>query len=154
MDTIVVCTMTAMVVLLGVGVQNIEYGKDIGANLTIQGFMSVFGSKLPGVIVAVCLTLFAFSTILTWALYGSRCLEYLFGTKVRKPYMILFCLIMIVGAISKLDVVWNIADTLNGLMALPNLIAVLLLSPVVVRCCRDYFAGVKAEKEQKTAAKK
>lgn len=146
MDTIVVCTMTAMVVLLGVGVQNIEYGVDIGANLTINGFMSVFGSKIPGIVVAVCLTLFAFSTILTWALYGSRCLEYLFGNKVSKPYMVVFCIVMIFGAVSKIDVVWNVADTLNGLMALPNLIALLILSPTVVKLTKEYFDGVRKEK--------
>jgi len=149
MDTIVVCTMTALVVLLGVGVQNIQYGTDIGANLTISGFMSVFGSKIPGVVVAICLTLFAFSTILTWALYGSRCLEYLFGSKVSKPYMVIFCIVMIFGAVSKIDIVWNVADTLNGLMALPNLIALLVLSPVVIKLCKEYFDMVKQDKISK-----
>ena len=89
---------------------------------------------------AICLSLFAFSTILTWALYGTRCTEYLFGTKVNKVYQIIFCLILIVGATSKLEIVWNIADTLNGLMALPNLIALLLLSPIVVKLCKEYFS--------------
>ena len=146
MDTIVVCTMTALVVLLGVGVQNIEYGTDIGANLTINGFMTVYGTKVPGVVVAVCLSLFAFSTILTWALYGTRCMEYLFGTKVNKVYQIIFCLVLIVGATTELQVVWNIADTLNGLMALPNLAALLILSPVTIKLCKEYFADVKAGK--------
>ena len=148
MDTIVVCTMTALVVLLGVGVGNIEYGKDIGANLTINGFTAIYGDKIPGVVVAVCLSLFAFSTILTWALYGTRCTEYLFGTKVNKVYQIIFCLILIVGATSKLEIVWNIADTLNGLMALPNLIALLLLSPIVVKLCKEYFSELKAAKKK------
>ena len=148
MDTIVVCTMTALVVLLGVGVGNIEFGKDIGANLTINGFTAIYGDKIPGVVVAVCLTLFAFSTILTWALYGTRCTEYLFGTKVNKVYQIIFCLILIVGATSKLEIVWNIADTLNGLMALPNLIALLLLSPIVVKLSKEYFSELKAAKKK------
>ena len=148
MDTIVVCTMTALVVLLGVGVENIQYGTDIGANLTINGFTSIYGQKLPGIVVAVCLTMFAFSTILTWALYGTRCTEYLFGTKVNKVYQIIFCLILIVGATSKLEIVWNIADTLNGLMALPNLIALLLLSPVVVKYTREYFSDIKTAKKK------
>ena len=143
MDTIVVCTMTALVVLLGVGPQNIEYGVDIGANLTINGFMSVFGTRLPGIVVAICLTLFAFSTMLTWALYGSRCFEYLFGSKVVKPYLVVFCIVIIFGAVSELQVAWNIADTLNGLMALPNLIAVIVLSPVVIKLCKEYFSNVK-----------
>ena len=143
MDTIVVCTMTAMVVLLGVGVQNIGYGSDIGANLTIQGFTAVFGSKLPGVVVAICLTLFAFSTVLTWALYGTRCFEFLFGPKTVRIYQIIFCLMLIPGAVAKMQVAWDIADTLNGLMALPNLVALLLLSPVVIKYTKEYFSALK-----------
>lgn len=147
MDTIVVCTMTAMVVLLGVGVQNIEYGNDIGAQLTINGFMSVFGDKIPGVVVAVCLTMFAFSTVLTWGLYGTRCMEYLFNYKAAKVYQIIFCGVMIIGGVIKLQLAWDIADTLNGLMAIPNLIALLLLSPVVIKLTKEYFRGVKAAKK-------
>ena len=108
----------------------------------------MYGDKIPGVGVALCLTLFAFSTILTWALYGTRCTEYLFGTKVNKVYQIIFCLVLIVGATSQLEIVWNIADTLNGLMALPNLIALLLLSPVVVKYTREYFSDIKAAKKK------
>lgn len=147
MDTIVVCTMTAMVILLGVGVHSVEYGKDIGATLTINGFMSVFGTKIPGIVVAICLTLFAFTTCLTWALYGSRCFEYLLGTKARKPYQILYCAVIILGSVTELELAWNIADTLNGLMAIPNLIGLLLLSPVVVKLSREYFADVKRLKD-------
>ena len=146
MDTIVVCTMTALVVLLGVGVENIEYGNDIGAALTIQGFQSVFGGAIPGVAVAICLTLFALSTVLTWALYGSRCVEYLFGYKASKVYQIIFCLFACLAGGVKLSLAWAIADTLNGLMAIPNLIALALLSPQVVKLAKEYFAEVKAEK--------
>ena len=143
MDTIVVCTMTALVVLLGVGVQNIEYGTDIGANLTIMGFQSVFGGGFPGVAVAVCLTLFALSTILTWALYGSRCVEYLLGHKASKVYQVIFCLFACIAGTVELSLAWAIADTLNGLMAIPNLIALALLTPVVVKLTKEYFAKVK-----------
>lgn len=146
MDTIVVCTMTALVVLLGVGVQNIEYGTDIGANLTIMGFESVFGGGLPGVAVAICLTLFALSTVLAWALYGTRCIEYLFGHKAVRIYQIIFCLFACIAGTVKLDLAWAIADTLNGLMAIPNLVGLALLSPVVVKLCKEYFATVKANK--------
>ena len=146
MDTIVVCTMTALVVLLGVGVQNIEYGNDIGANLTIMGFESVFGSGIPGLAVAVCLTLFALSTVLTWALYGSRCVEYLFGFKVSKVYQVIFCLFACMAGTVELTLAWNIADTLNGLMAIPNLIALALLSPVVIKLSKEYFSELKANK--------
>ena len=143
MDTIVVCTMTALVVLLGVGVQNIEYGTDIGANLTIMGFQSVFGGGFPGVAVAVCLTLFALSTVLTWALYGSRCVEYLLGHKASKVYQVIFCLFACIAGTVELSLAWAIADTLNGLMAIPNLIALALLTPVVVKLTKEYFSKVK-----------
>ena len=142
MDTIVVCTMTALVVLLGVGVQNIEYGTDIGANLTIMGFESVFGHGIPGVAVAICLTLFALSTVLTWALYGSRCVEYLLGYKASKVYQVIFCLFACMAGSVELDLAWAIADTLNGLMAIPNLIALALLSPVVVKLSKEYFTEI------------
>ena len=142
MDTIVVCTMTALVVLLGVGVQNIKYGTDIGANLTIQGFQSVFGGGIPAVAVAICLTLFALSTVLTWALYGTRCVEYLFGHKASKIYQVIFCLFACIAGTVELTLAWNIADTLNGLMAIPNLIAIALLSPVVIKLTKEYFQKV------------
>ena len=143
MDTIVVCTMTAMVVLLGVGVQNIEYGNDIGANLTIMGFQSVFSGALPGIAVAICLTLFALSTVLTWALYGTRCVEYLFGYKVAKVYQVIFCLFACIAGTVELSLAWSIADTLNGLMAIPNLIALALLSPITIKLTKEYFGQLK-----------
>ena len=146
MDTIVVCTMTALVVLLGVGVQNIEYGTDIGANLTIMGFESVFGTGFPAVAVAICLSLFALSTVLAWALYGTRCVEYLFGYKASKVYQVIFCLFACIAGAVKLDLAWAIADTLNGLMAIPNLVGLAFLSPVVVKLTKEYFATVKANK--------
>ncbi len=147
MDTIVVCTMTAMVVLLGVGTDAIEFGNDIGANLTINGFTSVFGNSISGVIVAICLTMFAFSTVLTWGLYGSRCFEFLFGSKAAKIYETIFCVVMVFGGVVELQLAWDIADTLNGLMAIPNLIAVLALSPVVVKLTREFFSSKKGLKK-------
>ena len=146
MDTIVVCSMTAMVVLLGVGVQNIEYGNDIGANLTIMGFQSVFSGAIPGIAVAICLTLFALSTVLTWALYGTRCAEYLFGYKAAKVYQVIFCLFACIAGTVELSLAWAIADTLNGLMAIPNLIALALLSPVIVKLTKEYFGQLKKNK--------
>ena len=142
MDTIVVCTMTALVVLLGVGIENIEFGTDIGANLTIMGFQSVFGQGLSGVAIAICLSLFALSTVLTWALYGSRCMEYLFGYKASKVYQIIFCIFACLAGNVELDLAWAIADTLNGLMAIPNLIALALLSPIVVKLTKEYFTEI------------
>lgn len=142
MDTIVVCTMTSLVVLLGVGVQNIEYGNDIGANLTIQGFESVFGGGFPAIAISICLGLFALSTVLTWALYGSRCIEYLFGFQASKVYQVIFCLFACIAGTVELSLAWDIADTLNGLMAIPNLIAIALLSPVVIKLAKEYFQKV------------
>ena len=142
MDTIVVCTMTALVVLLGVGVDSIEYGVDKGAALTIAGFKSVFGGPIPAVIVALCLTLFALSTVLTWGLYGTRCFEFLFGHKAGKVYQVIFTVFVIIGATMELQIAWNIADTLNGLMALPNLVAIIALCPVVAKLTKEHFAKV------------
>ena len=146
MDTMVVCTMTSLVVLLGVGVQNIEYGNDIGANLTIMGFESVFGGGFPAIAVAICLTLFALSTVLTWALYGTRCVEYLFGHRASKIYQVIFCLFACIAGTVELSLAWAIADTLNGLMAIPNLISLALLSPVVIKLSKEYFRTVKKGK--------
>lgn len=143
MDTIVICTMTALVVLLGVGVDNIEFGNDIGAALTIRGFQSVFDGALPGMIVAVCLTLFAMSTVLTWGLYGSRCCEFVLGPEAAHVYQAIFSVFVVFGATMELSTVWSIADTLNGLMALPNLVALVALSPVVMKLSRSYFAELK-----------
>ncbi|HQC36428.1 MAG TPA: amino acid carrier protein, partial [Bacillota bacterium] len=141
-DTIVVCTLTALVVLqTGVA----DFGnKDLaGAQTTVLGFQSVYGDKIGSVILALGLLLFASSTILGWALYGVRCAEFLFGPKVIRPYEILFCIVVVIGSITELPLVWDIADTLNGLMAIPNLIALLALSPVVIKLAREYFADAK-----------
>ncbi|MDD5908265.1 MAG: sodium:alanine symporter family protein [Clostridia bacterium] len=146
MDTVVVCTMTALVVLLGVGVDNVVYGVDIGPDLTIQGFMSVFPGKASATAVAICLSLFALSTVLTWALYGTRCVEFLLGYKASKVYQVIFCLFACIAGTVSLQLAWGIADTLNGLMAIPNLIAVALLSPQVIKLTKEYFSGVKAKK--------
>lgn len=149
MDTIVICTMTALVVLMGNHIDGIEFGKDIGANLTINGFTSVFGGVLPGVVVAICLALFALSTMLTWGLYGTRCFEFLFGAKAGKVYQVIFAVFVIVGSSMELDLAWAIADTLNGLMAIPNLIGVLGLSPVVFKLTKEYFGLVKENRPLK-----
>ncbi len=141
MDTIVVCTVTALVVLLGNGVDTISYGVDTGAQLTINGFHSTFGGPLPALIVAVCLSMFALSTILSWGLYGVRCWEFLAGPRVTRIFLALFVVFVVIGSSIKLSLAWAIADTLNGLMAIPNLIALMLLSPVVAKLTREYFSS-------------
>ena len=141
-DTIVICTLTSFAVLMSGA--PIAYGASAGAELTIAAFATTFGSKAAGLIISVGITLFATSTILSWCLYGSRCAEYLFrSSRIILPYQIIFCLVVIIGATQELQLVWDIADTLNGLMALPNLVGLLALSPVVIKLCREYFSGVR-----------
>ena len=133
MDTIVICTLTSLVVLCS-GAADGNYGNAAaaGVSTTVVGFSSVFG-----------LLLFATSTILGWALYGTRCAEFLFGSKIIRPYQIIFCLVVVAGAVADLTLVWDISDTLNGLMSIPNLIALLLLSPVVIKVTKEHFAGLR-----------
>ena len=139
-DTIVICTMTALAVLAS-GKAVGFYGKTAGTDLTIQAFSTTFGSKLSAIIIATCIAMFAFSTVLSWALYGTRCAEFLFkSTKVIKPYQIVFILFIVVGATMELDLAWTVADTLNAMMAIPNLIAILALSPEVIRLMKDFFS--------------
>lgn len=134
-DTIVICTLTAMVILCS-GVE-IGYGAAAGAELTISGFTRVYGSWVS-VFTAVAMCCFAFSTIIGWGLYGTRCCEFLFGTKYNKVFMIVYSLMAIVGATMDLGLLWSIADTFNGLMAIPNLIALFLLSGTVVKLVKGY----------------
>ena len=100
------------------------------------------GDKIGSIIIAVGISLFALSTVLSWALYGTRCCEYIFGHKSIRLYQIVFVLICIVGATMNLSLAWDIADTLNGLMAIPNFIALFALSPVIFKITREYFRGV------------
>ena len=147
MDTIVICTLTSLVVLCS-GAATGNYGNNdlAGVPTAVAGFASVFGDKLGSLILAVGLLLFATSTILGWALYGTRCAEFLFGSKIIRPYQVLFCLVVVAGSVANLKLVWDISDTLNGLMAIPNLIGILLLSPVVIKLTKEHFNGVKAGK--------
>ena len=135
MDTIVVCTMTALVILTS-GV-NINYGEAAGAELTISGFTSTYGGWVT-ILTAVAMCCFAFSTILGWGLYGTRCLEFLLGSKANRPFMVIYSLVAIVGATADLGLMWDIADTCNGFMVIPNLIALFLLSGTVVKLVKDY----------------
>lgn len=137
-DTIVICTLTALVILCS-GVP-VGYGAAAGAELTISGFTSVYGGWVS-IFTAVAMCCFAFSTIIGWGLYGTRCIEFLFGSKTNKPFMLVYSLVAIVGATMNLGLMWSIAETFNGLMVIPNLIAVFLLSGVVVKMVKDYFAG-------------
>lgn len=140
-DTIVICTLTALVILCS-GVP-VGYGQAAGAELTISGFTSTYGGWVS-IFTAVAMCCFAFSTIIGWGLYGTRCIEFLFNSRVNKPFMLVYSLVAIVGATLNLDLLWSVAETFNGLMIIPNLIAVFMLSGVVVKMVKEYFA----EKDQ------
>lgn len=141
-DTIVICTLTALVILCsGTPVQ---YGAAAGAELTISGFTATYGGW-ASLFTAVALCCFAFSTILGWGLYGSRFVAFLFRSdKVVRPFLVVYSFVAILGATVDLGLLWSIAETFNGLMSIPNLIALLLLSGTVVRLTKEYFAK-KAE---------
>ena len=136
-DTILICTLTALVILCSQ--VPVAYGQAAGAELTIQGFTATYGNWVS-IFTAVAMCCFAFSTILGWGLYGARCIEFLFSSKVTKPFMVAYSLVAILGATADLGLMWNIAETFNGLMAIPNLIALFLLSGTVVKLTKDYFA--------------
>lgn len=135
-DTIIICTLTALTILCS-GVP-VNYGEAAGAELTISGFIATYGSWVS-IFTAVAMCCFAFSTIIGWGLYGARCVEFLFTAKAVKPFMVLYSLVAIVGATQDLGLIWSISDTFNGLMAIPNLIAVFLLSGTVVRLVKEYM---------------
>lgn len=135
LDTLLICTLTALVILSS-GVP-ISYGIDKGADLTAAAFSAVFGEwiRIP---LAVFLACFAFATVLGWSLYGARCAQFIFGHKVWKPYALLQAACVIPAAIMKTNTVWLICDTVNGLMAIPNLTALTLLSPELIHLIKDY----------------
>ncbi len=135
-DTIVVCSFTGIAILsTGAWSSGVD-----GANLTQLAFSSGLPGQFGGAIVAVSLSFFAFSTMLGWSYYGERNLEYLLGVKAIVPYRLLFVAVIAVSAVAKLDVVWLLSDIMNALMAFPNLIGLLLLSGIVWRETRSYFA--------------
>lgn len=142
-DTIVICTLTALVILCS-GV-SIPFGSPAGAELTIGGFIKTYGNGVS-IFTAIAMCSFAFSTIIGWGLYGARCIEFLLSEKVIKPFMVVYSLTAIVGATMDLGLLWDISETFNGLMAIPNLIALFLLSNVVVKLTKEYFETEGKEK--------
>ncbi|WP_114418658.1 alanine/glycine:cation symporter family protein [Marinospirillum perlucidum] len=137
-DTLIICSITGLVIITS----GVWTSGESGAALT----SAAFGAILPSVgnyLVAIALAVFAFTTILGWSFYGERCAEYLFGIKAIMPYRVLWILAIPLGAMVNLDFIWLVADTLNAMMALPNLVALALLSPVVFKLSREYFATHK-----------
>ena len=140
-DTIVICTLTAMVILCSS--VPVNYGTAAGAELTISGFTATYGGW-ASLFTAVALCCFAFSTIIGWGLYGSRFAAFLFKTdKIVKPFFVVYSFVAILGATLDLGILWGVADTFNGLMSIPNLIALFLLSGTVVKLTNEYFGESK-----------
>ncbi|MGQ7507576.1 alanine/glycine:cation symporter family protein [Streptococcus suis] len=138
-DTLIICTLTGLMILVTGqwSVAGLE-----GAPLTQAAFASVFGQS-GAIALTLSLVLFAFTTILGWSYYGERCIEFLFGTKSILPYRLVFVAMVALGGFLKIELIWTIADIVNGLMALPNLIALLALSPIIIKETRQYFAKKK-----------
>ena len=139
MDTIVICSLTALTIICS-GV-NIEFGTRPGSEVITAALATVFGDKFAALFIAVALMLFAFSTVLGWSLYGTRCVQYLFGQKAVRIFQGIFIVVVIVGCVSPLSFVWDVADTFNGLMAIPNFIGLFALSGVVAAETKKYFSN-------------
>jgi AGCS family alanine or glycine:cation symporter len=138
-DTIIICSITGLAIICS----GVWTGGESGAALSA----AAFESAMPGVgaaLLTIALVVFAFTTILGWSYFGEKCWEFLVGTKAIWPFRIIWVLAVPFGAIAQLDFAWLLADTLNGLMAIPNLVALLLLSPVVVKLTKEYFARTHA----------
>ena len=134
-DTIVVCTLTGLVLIIS-GVWNSGL---TGAELTTVAFTTGIGSRAGEYIVSIGLALFAYSTILGWSYYGEKSIEYLIGVRAVKPYRYLFTFFVFIGAVAELETVWSIADLFNALMAFPNLVGLLALTPVIVKVTKGYL---------------
>jgi len=142
-DTIIVCSMTGLAIVAS----GVWTSGENGAALTVMAF----DAALPGVgsyVVTFGLAIFAFTTMLGWSFYGEKCVEYLLGVKSIVPFRVLWAIALLFGAVIKLDFVWLLADTLNALMAIPNLIALILLSPVVFKVTREFFVTGGASEER------
>lgn len=137
-DTLIVCTATGLVILN----TGVWHSGETGAALTTLAFRTGLGGEIGPVIVALGLIFFAYTTLLGWSYYGEKSMQYLFGLRVIRPYRGVFCVLVAAGAVAELDLVWTFADVMNGLMAFPNLIALVGLSPVVAAETRSYFAGL------------
>lgn len=149
-DTIVVCTLTALVVLTS-GLVDLETGAMLTSSekstLVAEAFSQTFGSA-GSAFIAVAILLFAFSTVLGWSYYGTRAWEYLFGTKATIGYNAVFVVFILLGATMSLDLAWDISDTFNALMLVPNLVGVLALCPVVVKITKNYVNRTLKGKEE------
>lgn len=147
-DTIVICTLTALAILTTGVADGLEIGTSVGAELTMDAFSHGFGA-FGATFVSISILLFAFSTILGWSFYGTRAAEYIGGLKFVPVYKVLFTVVVFIGAMSSVRIVWDLSDTFNGLMALPNLVAVLLLSPKIFEITKNYINRVFKGSDEK-----
>jgi AGCS family alanine or glycine:cation symporter len=138
-DTIIICSITGLAIVV---TGAFESGQS-GAPLSALAFSATFGSA-GQTIVVIGLAIFAFTTLLGWSLYGERCAQYLFGERAVLPFRLCWILMVPIGAVSSLSLIWDLADILNALMAVPNLIALLILSPLVAKLTKEFFAREKA----------
>ena len=143
-DTLIICTMTGLVLI----VTGVWSGEPQGAAMTLAAFTGTL--PYGDIILSLCVALFAFTTMLGWSYYGERCAEFLLGPRVITPFRVLWVIGIFVGTQMSLELVWKMTDALNGLMAIPNLIALLLLSPIVFKLTREYFE--KENREEATTS--
>ncbi len=143
-DTLIICTMTGLVLI----VTGVWSGEPQGAAMTLAAFTGAL--PYGDIILSLCVALFAFTTMLGWSYYGERCAEFLVGPRVITPFRVLWVIGIFVGTQMSLELVWKMTDALNGLMAIPNLIALLLLSPIVFKLTREYFE--KENREEATTS--
>lgn len=146
-DTVVVCLMTGLVLVSSI-IKNSAIDVSDGGDLTYKAFQQIPVIGTP--ILVIGIAAFAYSTILGWSYYGERCVEYLFGRCGMIPYKLIFVFILLIGPVIKLDLVWTMADIFNALMSIPNLIAVVVLSPVVVKETNYYLYGNRLDEYDKT----
>ena len=147
LDTIVICTITALVILCS-GVP-VPYGIDVGMNLTTAAFSSVFGQWIS-IPIALCLCCLAIATVLGWGLYGMRCAQFIFGEQAYITFVFLQTATVVLGSLLKTGTVWMLSEIVNGLMAIPNLVTLAMLTPELVHLTRDY----KKETRKKQVSKK
>jgi len=141
-DTILVCSITALIILV-TGVHNFGHAE---GELTAIAFETGLNSAIGGKLVALGIIFFAFSTAISWSYYGDRASDYLFGKKAVKPYRWFYLAFLVLGAVVQFDIVIGFSDIMNALMALPNLVAIIVLSPIVVKLSKDYFERMRNQK--------
>jgi AGCS family alanine or glycine:cation symporter len=139
-DTIVICTITALVIII---TGTYETANIMKGELTARAFEVGLGHSLGASFISVAVVFFAFSTLISWSYYGNRAVDYLFGKKAVRPYQYIYLGFIVLGAFIQINTVINISDAMNGLMAIPNLIALVALSPIVAKLAKDYFNRMK-----------